>query len=301
MSSGIKELIDRTDLWALGHHLHALKEGLEVYSFDQTEQMVRKLAVQMQERMSADLLSSIKVVVVPRGGLFVAGQLAYALNFRQDQFVDDGRSPICIVDDCCLTGKRFGETLSRFDKREVWFCHLASAPEVRSAILNREPQVKAVISVVDLPLRHDSADQIVDESRYLNRSVAHVAFPWTEPGLPVVLPMSGLVEDGWRLMPPHATLGNLASLNLPINDTVQTYDIQAAETVVWRLDGDAVVMFETTEQAVIELSGLAAQVWKGCAGYRNCEAVLSFLQAESAKNVKKMICKLVAKNLLVQI
>ena len=260
----------------------------------------------MQAVIPADLLANIRIMPIPRGGLLVAGWLAYALNIGHNQFFDDGISPICIVDDCSLTGKRFGQMISRFNGREVWFCHLASTSELRQAILKKEPSVQGCIAADDLFIEHSKvAEQIAAEDRYLNMSVGPVIFPWTEPGLPITVPFSNEVQDGWRLMPPHMVLGNLALLKLPSKVKAGSIDIQSTQHIVWRLIENGILLYEGRDQKLFELSGLAADVWKGCAGYQNREMATrwsrSMQKSVSVKEASLLIDKLVANKLLVQI
>lgn len=301
MPSELVELSNRTDLWALGLHLFELQKDVNVLSGLRLEKEIKLLANKMKREIPADVLATCHVVMIPRGGLFVGAELSYLLNFKPEQFVDDGRSDICVIDDCSLTGKRFAETLRRFEGRQVWFCHLASAKELRDNILKKEYEVQACLAAFDLNLRQDdSVKEMVDSERYLNKPIQHIAFPWTEPGLPVVLPFSGQMEDGWHLLPPHTTKGNLAALTLPLVACITDFDIEVPRGVIWRLIGDQAILFEPEAQRVIELNGDTLQIWKLCAGLRNMQAVVAESNLQGA-DVLEIIDKLLAKRLLVQI
>lgn len=272
----------------------------------EVDALVQKLARQMQAEVPKKSLDNLRIVPIPRGGLFVAGQLAYRLNFKHEQFFDDGRSPVCIVDDCALTGKRFRQTLRRFDGRDVWFCHLVSAPELRTNILKSEPSLKGCIAAEDLAIRQkDLTEQMTAEDRYLNASVEHVAFPWTEPGLPVTVPFTGEVEDGWRLLPPHLVLGNWSLLQILPQALRMKADIQSSSQVIWRLSAAGILLYEESDQRLFEISGLAAQIWKGCAGYQSREMMINWLLAQhlaaDVQEVAPIIDELVAKKLLIQL
>ena len=287
-------------------HLSALQQKAKRYSTEQAQLAVRRLANKMQNEMPADLLHKVRIVPIPRGGLLVAGWLAYALDFSHDQFFDDGVSPVCLVDDCALTGKRFGQMLSRFNGRDVWFCHLVSAPELRHAILRKERSVRGCIAADDLSVEQQKVvEQIASEDRYLNKSVGPVIFPWTEPGLPVTVPFSGEVQDGWRLMPPHLVLGNLALLKLPPKVEIAPDDIQSSSHIVWRLQESSILLYEGDGQKLFELSGLAADLWKGCSGFQNREMAIKWSQSVqknvTVKEANFLINELLANKLLVQI
>lgn len=256
--------------------------------------------------MPNGLMKRMHIVPIPRGGVIVAGWLAYALNASQTQFFDDGKSPVCLVDDCALTGKRFGQVLRRFRGRDVWFCHLASAPELRQAIVAQEPQVRGCLAADDLMVeKRDVSEQIPAQGRYLTMSVEPVVFPWTEPNVSVTVPFSDQVEDGWRLMPPHAVLGNLALLNLPPAAETLLVNIQASSQVVWRVCDNELLLYEGRCRKLFELSGMAADLWKGCAGYQNrrkgAEWGRSKWKDETAEVAESIIDELVAKKLLVQL
>ncbi|MFK7801919.1 MAG: hypothetical protein AB8G95_09825 [Anaerolineae bacterium] len=306
MSSLIQELSNRVDLWALGVHLGELKKKLKLFTPMQVDGLIQKLASQMLENVPEKTLRSMRIIPIPRGGHFVAGQLAYRLSLKHDQFFDDGNSPVCIVDDCALTGKRFGQVLRRFDGREVWFCHLVSASELRKAILENEPNVKRCIAADDLTIRQkDLGEQMAAENRYLNASVEHVAFPWTEPGMPVTVPFSDEVEDGWRLLPPHLVLGNWTLLQIPpCNQTVEL-DIQSSSQVIWRVSADGILLYEESRQRLFAVSGFAAEIWRGCAGYQSQEMATKWLLANhpsaSLEEIALLIAELVGKKLLIRL
>ncbi|MEM8863247.1 MAG: hypothetical protein AAGD96_33475 [Chloroflexota bacterium] len=235
----------------------------------------------------------------------IAGKLAYALGLSKEKFEDDGKSAICIIDDCALTGKRFGETVKKHPGRDVWFCHLASSTMLRDAITKKETQVRGCIAVHDLDLidQNELTDFAAD-GRYLNRSVAHVAFPWTEPGLPVNV--NGYTIEGWRLLPPHKVLGNHAMLKLPVVQNAVEPEIQLADQVVWRLlPNEGVRLYRSGDESMVDLQNLAADVWRGCVGYRNKSAVFEWLMKTrndfDRKAVESLIDLLLARGMLVQL
>ncbi len=179
---------------------------------------------------------------------------------------------------------------------------MASAAELREAICKDETiTVKECVSVVDLAVRNDVGLADEDPDRYLNASVGHVAFPWTEPSLPVTVPVSGEVQNGWHLLPPHKTLGNLAELELPLALERLEGDIETPDGLIWRLEDESVILFEPQSQQVFGLNGLGATVWKMCAGYRNRSMVKKQLPLKDATKIEKLIDQCLANRLLVQI
>lgn len=301
----INELKDRIDLWTLGVTLVDRQKRLRCLTDSGVERTVGALATKMRDDLSIEELARLHVVPIARGGLFVAGQLSYLLGWTREQFEDDGISPICVVDDCSLTGKRFRQTLKKNRGREVWFCHLASAEPLRDAILKEESSVKGCISAVNLELwdQNDLAG-FSDIGRYLNRSVEHIAFPWTEPGFPVNL--NGKIVDGWRLLPPHQVLGNWAMLKLPAHADAIIPNIQLANGVVWRVLFDGGVrLYKAGDDGMVDLKNLAADVWRGCVGYRNRDVAVEWLMKTrndfDRKAVESMVDILLARGMLVQI
>lgn len=301
----IFELKERIDLWSLGVTLAERQKRLHCLTDSEVELAVNQLASKMGANLSAELLSQCHVFPIARGGLFVAGRLAYLLGWGREQFEDDGVSPVCIVDDCALTGKRFKETLKKYAGREVWFCHLASAVPLRDAILKEESCVEGCMASIDLEmLDADDLNSFSAGGRYLNRAVAHIAFPWTEPGLPVSL--NGKIIDGWRLLPPHQVLGNWSMLGLSPWASAIAPEMQLPPNVVWRLlPGGGVRLYKAGDDGMVELRALAADVWRGCVGYRNYPAVIEWLMKTQdnfdRKVVDGLIALLLARGVLVQI
>ena len=301
----IHELTHNIELWTLGVYLIERQKHLHCLTEVEAQQAIHKLAAKAQQEIPENVLRQMHIVSIARGGFFVVGRLAYLLGCSRRQFVDDGESAVCIIDDCALTGKRFKETLRRFNGRDVWFCHLASPQLLKDAILKEETSVKGCISVINLELIAElEPEGFSGEERYINRSVAHVAFPWTEPSLPVQI--DGKIIDGWRLLPPHKVLGNSAMLGLPPLAGALEPELQLGGKVVWRLLPDGGVrLYRAGDEGMVELHNLTAAVWCGCVGYRNRGAVFEWLMNTrndfDLKVVEHLIDLLLARGLLIQI
>lgn len=204
---------------------------LRYVTYDEAEQVTRRLAERLVSEIGRSELERCRFAALPRGGLFVLGMLAYVLELRAEQVEGlagvDGQDtdgapdagPLVLVDDCALSGLRFLETLQGIAASEVVFAHLFSHPALRSA-LEREARVRACVAGDDLT---DMADSLLGEereawsARWRARTgekarwiglPEHVCFPWNEPDITVWNRTSGAEEAPWRVVPPEYCLKN---------------------------------------------------------------------------------------------
>ncbi len=131
-----------------------------------------------------------------------------------------------MVDDCAISGSRFGEFLPDCGSQEVVFAHLYSHPDLRAAVERREPAVTACVGARDL---HDHAPGRLGAeyegwrerwaargSGYWIGQPDYVVFPWNEPDVALWNPLSERVERGWRLVPPELCIKNRAEARQPL-------------------------------------------------------------------------------------
>ena len=154
--------------------------------------------------------------------------LAYALSLDHSQISEQPRTgaPLVVVDDCALSGIRFGRFLRRLSHEKIIFAHLYSYPELRSAIERREGAVVACIAAQDLRDADSNAGgggtldrdfemkwtkQFGEEGYYLRRT-EQLGFAWAEPDRIIWNPTSGEIEDGWGLLPPALCLKRRSSV-----------------------------------------------------------------------------------------
>ena len=137
------------------------------------------------------------------------------------------RGPLCVVDDCSLTGLRFKEVLARSASTHVVFAHLYSHPDLRCGILgaNRRAPPLAARDLAGLPGAdvlpiHDEGvahawEPLALTRAYWSGATAPIAFVWSEPLIHIRDSFSGQVESGWRFVPPHLCTKNRMDLGYP--------------------------------------------------------------------------------------
>ena len=254
-------------------------------SYQQVEEDCARLGERLVERFGADEVRGFRYTGIPRGGLIVLGMLSYVLDLRRDRLDGsgaDGERPVVLVDDCALTGYRFGELLRQRREPRVVFAHLYSHPELRSAIRTREPRVVDVLAAADLDdfaERQLKQEHVAWQKRWMERSGGrcywigrpeHLCFPWAEPDLTLWNPIAGREEPGWRVAPPRAALKNRFSGDAdPRRVQVQPHStgpVRVADrTFHGEIDGVAVAASLETGQ-VVTMDGVAAEIWSVLAG-----------------------------------
>jgi hypothetical protein len=210
----------RARLEGLRWQLDNVLPRLRYVGYEEAERESERLAERLVERFGREELEGFHFAAMPRGGFIVLGMLAYALGLRRGQ-LEPGPpdSPVVLVDDCAVSGVRFGEWMSRSKSEKVVFAHLYSAPELREAIEEKEGRV-ACVAARDL---EDHAPGIHGEGytawreRWLARMdyggywvghPDHVCFAWNEPDTSIWNPVTEKEEAGWRLVPPELCLKN---------------------------------------------------------------------------------------------
>ena len=118
------------------------------------------LGERLVETFGRQELHGLAYTGIPRGGLIVLGMLSYVLGLSRERLSQGAAhpGPLVVVDDCALTGRRFGEVLREHPGREVAFAHLYSHPDLRDAIRRRESRVIATPWARDL---HGHASDIL--------------------------------------------------------------------------------------------------------------------------------------------
>ncbi|HUP01091.1 MAG TPA: PqqD family peptide modification chaperone [Gemmatimonadota bacterium] len=263
---------------ALTGHLPAALSRLRYVGYPEAERACERLASRLSERLGADAVSEAFFVAIPRGGLVVLGLLAYSLDLRSEQletFPPPG-STLVIVDDCSLTGLRFARFLEGWPDRRIAFAPLYSHPDLRRAIVAREPEVIACESGDDL---HDHAPERLgaeyeawrrrwtlrsDPRCYWIGQPDHLCFPWSEPTVAFWNPVTEKEEAGWRIGSPERCYANrLRARTRPVQVQPRAAGpLGPSPTVVFgELNGD-VLAADTESGAAIRLEGPAADMWR---------------------------------------
>jgi hypothetical protein len=174
------------------------------------------------ERFGREELRGFRFTAIPRGGFIVLGMLSYILGLRRSQLEQPYPSdaPLVVVDDCALSGVRFGQFLGRFENPRVVFAHLYSAPELREAIEGREAGRVACLAARNL---RDRAPENLGEEypawreRWVDRmgrrgywvgQPEQVCFAWNEPDIGFWNQVTEKEEGGWCFVPPGLCLKN---------------------------------------------------------------------------------------------
>jgi hypothetical protein len=271
---------------ALGWHTDALLKRLRPIRYAEAERACETLAVQLHTRLGDDVLAASSIVGLPRGGLLVAGLLAYALGLPSERIgvppAEGGR--LLLVDDCVLSGSRLGRWLDANPGPPVIAVHVASVPACREAIVAEHPRVSECLAAIDLT---DHASEYGEgwHERWRERSPDdlwtgdpdHVVFPWNEPDSAVWNAERGCAERAWRVVPPSWCLKNRAeSGDAPDEVQVNTTGLDGpdspADDALWaEFDGGVVVATPRDERA-IRLTGVAAVCWRELVAHGHAEA-----------------------------
>jgi len=184
------------------------------------ERSVERLAGELVKRFGQKEVRRFRYTAIPRGGFIVLGMLAEVLDLSPANVVraDRASSPVVIVDDCALSGARFGAFLSTCPCEQVIFAHLYSHPQLRAAVEAREPRVLACLASSDLEdhgpdriggdytgARKQWAERL-GPNRYWLGDPDRICFPWNEPERLIWNPAHQSVETGWRIIPPELCL-----------------------------------------------------------------------------------------------
>jgi len=310
---------------ALATELKYVLPHLRYVGYEQAERDAELLAERLVERFGEATLHDYQFCAIPRGGLIVLGMVAYALGLRPDQLsmTSIESVPRVVIDDCALSGTRFYHYLRQNEGAEVIFAHLYSHPDLRKAIESSEPRVLACVSARDLcdhaPALHQE-DYSAWKARwagvsgrdfYWSGQPDHLCFPWSEPDIAVINPVTEKVELGWRLAAPALCLKNRIE-NKDNRPVVQVQregkgPLQVAPHVIFgRLKGQVVIGDLQTETCYT-LEGTAADIWEAVAESGSIAGAESSLYkaydvdaSQLKDDVRAFVNELLAQRLLVK-
>ena len=276
----------------LAHGLSRKAGSLIYVNYRKAENDCEQLAVQLLAHYSRQELSSFSFLPIPRGGFIVLGILSYILDLDPAQLQphDDPSRPAVLVDDCALTGARFGQQLNRTPAEQILFLHLYSHPQLRSAILERESRVKTCLAAHDLadraPEKYTDPEEYqawqdrwakrLGPQRYWFGLPDPICFAWTEPDHPFFNPVTGRVEDGWRFLPPNLCLKNRVRLGLPPRSP-ETRVWHSPAAVVSGLFDDELWLVDTRSENVYKLTDVAAVMWRALVAYGRIDVTVDYI------------------------
>ncbi len=320
---GYFDAAGRARLEALRWQLEHLLPRLRYVGYAQAQESCERLAARLVERFGRDELRGFRFVAIPRGGFIVLGMLAYILGLERSQLEppQDAGTPLVIVDDCALSGVRFGEFLSRLDSQRVVFAHLYSPPELRAAIEVRESDRVTCLSAHDLrdhAQERLGAQHLAWQRRWLDRmdgqgywvgQSERVCFAWNEPDFGFWNPVTEREENGWRFVPPVLCLKNRpASGAHSVSVQVQPQGkgpLEPSSSVLFgEFEGEVALGNRKTGESFV-LEGVGADMWRAVVEYGNLEvaadALLKIYEVDGATlraDLRKFVEDLLSQGLL---
>jgi hypothetical protein len=266
--------------------------------YERAERDCAVLAERLVETFGREEVERFSYLPIPRGGLIVLGMLAYVLGLKSHQLTGSTKSgvPVVIVDDCSLTGHRFGCVLREVESDRVVFASLYSPPPLRTAIEARESRVMACLSANDL---EDSAPETYGDEypRWLERSLErmeaprywlgrteYLAFAWTEPDSSALNPVTGERDIGWRLLPADYSLrrrGMDEASEVPMQMAVDgPGPLNPAARILWGEIGEDVLVLDVDAKSNVCLTGVAGDMWRRIREHGDIEDAAAVLAAE---------------------
>lgn len=297
---GYFDAADWVRLEGLRWQIENVLPHLHYVGYAQAEEDCERLASRLVERFGRDELQSFRFTAVPRGGLIVLGMLSYMLGLRRSQLEPPHppEMPLVVVDDCALSGVRFGHFLKRCQSRQVVFAHLYSSPDLRSAIEAEEPRVVSCLSSHDLrdraPERLDDEYPAwrerwlarMDDSGYWVGQPEHVCFAWNEPDVGLWNPVTEREEGGWRFVPPQLCLKNrLAPGTDPVRIQLQPVGkgpLRPSDHVLFGEIEEQLIIGDLKKGESFVLSDVGADMWRAIVKYGNLEEVADTLLEDYA-------------------
>lgn len=279
------------------HLAYALSRTRYV-SYAQAESDCELLAERLVERFGREELHRFRFTAIPRGGFIVLGMLSYALGLGQEQFESSSspETPLVVVDDCAISGSRFGRFLGGCGSQEVIFAHLYSHPDLRASIENSEPAVVACIGACNL---HDHAPESLgddydgwrkrwetrdDGHRYWRGQPEHLVFPWNEPDTGVWNSVIGRTERAWNIAPPELCLKNRPAPGTePVPVQMQSGGagpLRPSQDALFGEFEGQVLMGNTETDESFALSGVGADMWKAIVEHGSIDAAATALCGE---------------------
>jgi hypothetical protein len=288
----------RARLEGLRWQLETFLPRLRYVSYECAEEDARRLAELLTRRFGREALQEFRFTAIPRGGFIVLGMLAYALGLQHSQLEPPHPPdrPLVVVDDCALSGLRFGRFLESVENRQIVFASLYSPPELRQAIESRERREITCLSAHDLrdhapaslgeeyPAWRERWMQRMDERGYWVGQPDHVCFAWNEPDIGIWNPVNEREESGWHLVPPDLCLKNRPTPGanlLPVQVQPEGRGpLRPSPRVLFaELDGELVIgNFDTGESFVLD--GAGADMWRAILRHGNLDEAAEALGRE---------------------
>jgi hypothetical protein len=282
---------------ALFEQIATMLDLVRYVDYAQAERDVEALAERLTERLGAALLDRAHFLAIPRGGHIVLGMLVTALGVPSSRVGPDPDPdrPVVVVDDCALSGHRFGQWLATSDKQRIVFACLYAHPDLVGRLEGEEDRVLACVAARNLEDRGASVLGIegyrdwwsswaprLQAPRYWVGIPETVVFAWKEPDRMLFNRVTGEAEPGWRVFPPRLCLANRA-VNAVVGVQVQPEavgPIRPRDPVfAAEVDGGLVVADAERGNAA-RLDAVGAAMWRALVARGTLEAAAGDLEQE---------------------
>lgn len=276
--------LEKINLYALSMHARDLKQNLKFVDYQQAERYCEQLASRLKDTFTSSELDSFAFMAIPRGGIIVLGILAYALNLKSEQLITSPQqadTPLIIVDDCSLTGLRFGEYLESTTASQVVFAHLFSSESLRQNIVAREARVSHCIAAQNLKERPfpKTETQSLGSHQYWSGSTELVAFSWSEPSLLTSLISANHTSEGWHLVSPQQCLNNRVKLDVSSYYRITPNIFMPKQLLYYWHDG-ILILADSDTGEVFKLQELASIIWRHLIAVGNLNSAIALLKSE---------------------
>lgn len=296
---GIAGFFSAADQARLGNLLQVVRDDLprlRYIGYAQAQADCLRLASILQDRFGSAARDEFHYLAIPRGGYIILGMLAYALDLPAERLAppETAQTPLVVVDDCALSGTRFKGVLADFESDSVIFAPLYSPPELRRAILEREPRVIDCLSAEDLhdeaPVREgagyaawqESQRKANDDGCYWYGQYAPFGFAWNEPDAGFWNPETNEREKAWNLLPPDVCLKNRIGWD-PHAARIQVNEdgpgpLVAGRGALYADFGDTILVGEAGSQHAHSLDDVAADMWRALIATGDIEPAVAALR-----------------------
>jgi hypothetical protein len=307
---------------ALFEQIHKMLALLRYVDYAQAERDVLVLADRLRERLGPTLLDEAHFLAIPRGGHIVLGMLVTALGIPASRVgpSDDPDRPVVVVDDCAISGHRFGRWLESCRDRSVVFACLYAHPDLVHRVESQEERVVACVAARDLEDRGSELLGPEAYARWRRRWAAEleaprfwvgipdvVVFAWKEPDRMLLNRVNGRAESGWRVFPPQLCLAN-RSARPQVEVQVQPEGcgpIRPAASVFFAEVDGGLVVADADREAAVRLDPVGAATFRALLARGTVGAAARELQqtydvdaGDLERDVAALVAALAARGLL---
>lgn len=277
--------------------LNGFLHRLKYINYSQAEDDCEMLASRLLDAFGRAEIKKFIFAGIPRGGLIVLGMLSYILDLDHSQLTPsyDLNTPLVVVDDCVMSGRRFWGYLKQCKHNTIVFSHLYSHPKLREKIVDSEPRVISCISardIVDYSFKKRQWHEGPEGKQYWPGKTEYICFPWNEPDSTFYNPISGQVESGFRFMPPELCIKNRLA-DRSRYDRLQIQDegkgpLKPSLNIIYGTLGSEIIVVDIEKNKSVSLDGISAKIWKAIIKFGNVPDILETLLKKYNVNKTKL-------------